>query len=94
LHSADTELVQIGQQTEINHVKRYEIYLERICLGLRMRKRWARDLLTHWYGILFPHSEDSLGEGLSVNQQAEPDELDEAMDIFDDTPSVQSVRRC
>ncbi|KAJ7448975.1 hypothetical protein FB451DRAFT_1375214 [Mycena latifolia] len=90
LHSADVELVQIGNQTEINYAKRYEIYLARICRGLRMRKRWARDLFTYWDSILFPHAEDSLGENLSTNQQAEQDELNEAMDIFDDAPSVPS----
>ncbi|KAJ7675412.1 hypothetical protein B0H14DRAFT_2656480 [Mycena olivaceomarginata] len=36
LHSADVELVQIGNQTEINYAKRYEIYLKQICRGLRM----------------------------------------------------------
>ncbi|KAJ7493652.1 hypothetical protein FB451DRAFT_1387808 [Mycena latifolia] len=91
LHSADVELVQIGNQTEINYTKRYEIYLARICRGLHMRKRWARDLFTYWDSILFPHAEDSLGENLSTNQQAEQDELNEAMDIFDDAPSVPSV---
>jgi hypothetical protein len=55
---------------------------------------WARDLFVYWDSILFPHSEDSLGENLSANQQAEQDELNEAMDIFDDAPSVLSVRRC
>ncbi|KAJ7633506.1 hypothetical protein B0H17DRAFT_961770, partial [Mycena rosella] len=68
LHSADIELVQIGNQTEINYAKRYEIYLARICRGLRMRKRWARNLFTYWDSILFPHAEDSLGDNLSANQ--------------------------
>jgi hypothetical protein len=36
LHSADIELVQIGNQTEINYAKRYKIYLKQICCGLRM----------------------------------------------------------
>jgi hypothetical protein len=74
LHSADVELVQIGNQTEINYAKQYKIYLKQICCGLRMWKRWARDLFIYWDSILFPHAEDSLGENLSTNQQAKQDE--------------------
>lgn len=81
-----TLLANSGQS--VNYVKRYEIYLARICLGLRMRKRWARDLFTRWDSILFPHAEDSLDVVLSANQKSEEDELDKAMGIFDDAPSV------
>ncbi|KAJ7805307.1 hypothetical protein B0H14DRAFT_2881032 [Mycena olivaceomarginata] len=38
LHSADVELVQISNQTEINYAKRYEIYLAQICHRLLMMR--------------------------------------------------------
>lgn len=65
--------------------------LERICVGLRDGKRWARELFTHWDSIIFPHANDSLGQVVSASHQAEQDELDDAMDVFDDAPSASLV---
>ncbi|KAJ6493790.1 hypothetical protein DFH09DRAFT_947053 [Mycena vulgaris] len=91
LHSPDTELLLAGNESEINYGKRYEIYLERICVGLRDGKRWVRELFTYWDSIIFPHANDSLGQVVSASQQAEQDELDNAMDVFDDAPSASPV---
>ncbi|KAJ7289791.1 hypothetical protein C8J57DRAFT_1278429 [Mycena rebaudengoi] len=50
LHSADTQLVEVGDETAIN-------YLQRILDGLASDKAWAVSLFTHWDHILFPDAD-------------------------------------
>ncbi|KAJ7196838.1 hypothetical protein GGX14DRAFT_303646, partial [Mycena pura] len=54
LHSADTQLVEIGDETGINYRERHSYYLQRILDGLADNKAWAVGLLAHWDQILFP----------------------------------------
>ncbi|KAJ7236519.1 hypothetical protein C8J57DRAFT_1376606 [Mycena rebaudengoi] len=54
LHSADTQLVEVGDETATNYCERHTYYLQRILDGLANDKAWAVSLFTHWDHILFP----------------------------------------
>ncbi|KAJ7214957.1 hypothetical protein GGX14DRAFT_295729, partial [Mycena pura] len=53
LHSADTQFVEIGDETTIDYGKRERQYRKRIIEGLQKRQTWARELLAYWNSIFF-----------------------------------------
>ncbi|KAJ7236319.1 hypothetical protein C8J57DRAFT_1376700 [Mycena rebaudengoi] len=78
LHSADTQLVEVGDETAINYRERHMYYLQRILDGLANDKAWAVSLFTHWDHILFPDADkphESVGS--TRNRRLEADEDDE-----------------
>ncbi|KAJ7128628.1 hypothetical protein C8R44DRAFT_616106 [Mycena epipterygia] len=81
LHSADTQLVEVGDETGINYRERHTYYLQHILNGLDNEKAWAIDLLAHWDRVLFP---DADGPREDVNSRLEADENDE--DFFTSAP--------
>ncbi|KAJ7343740.1 hypothetical protein DFH08DRAFT_701960, partial [Mycena albidolilacea] len=91
LYSPDTQLVECGDETGIDYRKRYVQYVTQIRKGLRQEKEWATNLLKHWDGILFPHSEDTLAPSLTANAKAEEDKINKAQDAFENAPTASVV---
>ncbi|KAJ7259019.1 hypothetical protein C8J57DRAFT_1472227, partial [Mycena rebaudengoi] len=88
LHSADTQLVEVGDETAINYRERHTYYLQRILDGLANDKAWAVSLFTHWDHILFPDADkprESVGS--AGNRCLEADEDDE--DFFGSAAPVE-----
>ncbi|KAJ7727435.1 hypothetical protein DFH07DRAFT_970192 [Mycena maculata] len=86
MHSADTQLVEIGDETGINYRERQSYYLERILDGLANDKAWAQDLVAYWDHILFPNA-DAPRDGAAGNQSLEAGEDED--DFFGSVPPVE-----
>ncbi|KAJ6627811.1 hypothetical protein B0H10DRAFT_310305 [Mycena sp. CBHHK59/15] len=86
LFSADTQLVKVGDETNIDYAFRHRVYIRRIREALRDKKAWVVGLLDYWNRILFPNSDKSRDHGAVGNEMLEDDEqLD---DIFAQAPSA------
>ncbi|KAJ7777850.1 hypothetical protein DFH07DRAFT_766083 [Mycena maculata] len=85
LHSADTQLVQVGDETSIDYGKRLRAYNRRIREGLRDKKAWAIDLLKYWNQTLFPNADQSDYGAAGLEDLDDDADLD---DIFSQAPSV------
>ncbi|KAK7013084.1 hypothetical protein R3P38DRAFT_3008277 [Favolaschia claudopus] len=90
MFSADTDFTLCGDQTGINYAKRYEEYVKQLREGLRKKKSWALELFKHWDNVLFPNSDDSLGQSAAGNSAAEQQERDEAAAAFNSAASRHS----
>ncbi|KAF7344094.1 hypothetical protein MVEN_01699100 [Mycena venus] len=88
LHSADTQLVRIGDETAIDYGLRHRVYIRRIREGLRDRKSWALGLIDYWNRILFPNRDEARSFDASGREQPEND--DDLDDIFDEAPSMEA----
>ncbi|KAJ7897548.1 hypothetical protein B0H14DRAFT_3424906 [Mycena olivaceomarginata] len=67
-------------------------YLEVILDGLRLRKRWTRDLFLHWDTTLFPTLNGShFGGGMAPEAEDEDEELSAAHDQLLEMPSVPEI---
>ncbi|KAK6983846.1 hypothetical protein R3P38DRAFT_2807856 [Favolaschia claudopus] len=81
LHSADTQLVEIGDETGINYRERHSYYLEKLLEAVSDEKPWALGLLDYWNHIFFPELDDvkNLNDGMRVagNQDLENEEDDD-----------------
>ncbi|KAJ7107879.1 hypothetical protein C8R44DRAFT_885273 [Mycena epipterygia] len=86
LSSADTQLLQVGDETTIDYGLRQRVYLRRIREGLRDNKAWAISLFDYWDGILFPNADKSRDQGAVGDERLEDDE--ELDDIFAQAPSA------
>ncbi|KAJ7500697.1 hypothetical protein B0H11DRAFT_2225091 [Mycena galericulata] len=86
LFSADTQLVKVGDETNIDYAFRHRVYIRRIREALRDKKAWAVGLLDSWNCILFPNSDKSRDHGAVGNEMLEDDE--ELDDIFAQAPST------
>ncbi|KAJ7214382.1 hypothetical protein GGX14DRAFT_562597 [Mycena pura] len=90
LHSADTQLVEIGDETGINYRERHSYYLQRILDGLADNKAWAVGLLAHWDQILFPDADKPRDHGGSAaNDRLEAEDDDE--DFFGSAPAHETL---
>ncbi|KAJ7811932.1 hypothetical protein B0H13DRAFT_2383572 [Mycena leptocephala] len=87
LHSADTQLVKVGDETTIDYGYRYRVYIRRIRQGLRDKKAWAIGLLQYWDRILFPTADKSREHDAAGNEELDDDD-EELDDIFDQAPSA------
>ncbi|KAJ7124795.1 hypothetical protein C8R43DRAFT_1135473 [Mycena crocata] len=88
LYSADTQLVEIGDETGINYKERYIYYLQRILDGLANDKAWALGLIAYWNKILFPDVENPQDNfGSAGNEELEAREQED--DLFNDAPALQ-----
>ncbi|KAJ7775942.1 hypothetical protein DFH07DRAFT_951849 [Mycena maculata] len=85
MHSADTQLVEIGDETGINYRERQNYYLQRILDGLANDKAWALDLVAYWDRILFPDADAPRDGAGSAGNEAEEDDDD----FFDSAPLVE-----
>ncbi|KAJ7074984.1 hypothetical protein B0H15DRAFT_806493 [Mycena belliarum] len=85
LFSADTQLVQVGDETTIDYAARHRLYIRRIREGLRDKKAWAVGLINYWNEILFPNADKSR-DGAAGGERLEDDE--EIDDIFDQAASI------
>ncbi|KAJ7714999.1 hypothetical protein B0H14DRAFT_2644293 [Mycena olivaceomarginata] len=72
LHSADTTLTEIGDQTSINYRTRHSYYLQHIVEALASNKAWAVDLLAYWNRILFPDADSPNGADGSARRSRVP----------------------
>jgi len=93
LHSADTQLTEIGDETGINYRERHSYYMQRIVEALTSKKAWAVDLVAYWDRILFPdadkpHANDAGSAGDQRLEAAEDDD-----DFFGSAPVVVSPVR-
>ncbi|KAJ7888423.1 hypothetical protein B0H14DRAFT_2562393 [Mycena olivaceomarginata] len=78
LHSADTQLVEIGDETTINYRTRHTYYLQHIVDALADDKAWAVALLDHWDHVLFPDvDEPRTIDGSTGNSRLEANEDNE-----------------
>ncbi|KAJ7885056.1 hypothetical protein B0H14DRAFT_3432007 [Mycena olivaceomarginata] len=87
LHSTDTQLTKIGDETGINYRERHSYYLQRIVEALASKKAWALDLVAYWDHILFPDADAP--QSTSAGDQCLEDAEDNN-DFFDSTPAVES----
>ncbi|KAF7324391.1 hypothetical protein MVEN_02645000 [Mycena venus] len=88
MHSADTQLTEIGDETGINYRERQIYYLQRILDGLANDKAWALDLVAYWDRILFPDADaPQNGAGSAGNQRLEAGEDED--DFFDSAPAAE-----
>ncbi|KAJ7114464.1 hypothetical protein C8R44DRAFT_855686 [Mycena epipterygia] len=90
LHSADTQLTEIGDETGINYRERYYYYMQRLVEALASKKARAVDLVAYWDRILFPdadkpHANDA---GSAGDQRLEAGEDDD--DFFGSAPAAVS----
>ncbi|KAJ6534561.1 hypothetical protein B0H10DRAFT_2246888 [Mycena sp. CBHHK59/15] len=86
LFSADTQLVKVGDEMNIDYAFRHRVYIRRIREALRDKKAWVVGLLDYWNRILFPNSDKSRDHGVVGNEMLEDDEqLD---NIFAQAPSA------
>ncbi|KAJ7843366.1 hypothetical protein B0H14DRAFT_2585816 [Mycena olivaceomarginata] len=90
LHSADTQLTEIGDETGINYSERHSYYMQRIVEALASKKAWALDLVAYWDRILFPDA-DAPQSTLAGDRRLEDAEDDD--DFFDSVPVVESPAR-
>ncbi|KAJ7734311.1 hypothetical protein B0H14DRAFT_2639449 [Mycena olivaceomarginata] len=90
LHSADTQLTEIGDETGINYRERHSYYMQHIVEALASKKAWALDLVAYWDHILFPdaYAPQSTSAGDQRLEDAEDDN-----DFFDSAPAVESPTR-
>ncbi|KAJ6623751.1 hypothetical protein B0H10DRAFT_778561 [Mycena sp. CBHHK59/15] len=93
LHSADTQLTEIGDETGINYRERHSYYMQCIVEALASKKAWAVDLVAHWDRILFPdadkaHRKDAASAGDTRLEAGEDDD-----DFFGSAPAVTSPAR-
>ncbi|KAJ6565366.1 hypothetical protein B0H10DRAFT_2200430 [Mycena sp. CBHHK59/15] len=86
LHSADTQLVKVGDETTIDYGYRYRIYIRRIREGLHDKKAWVIGLLQYWDRILFPNADKSREHDATGNEEVDDDE--DVDDIFGQAPSA------
>ncbi|KAJ7445460.1 hypothetical protein FB451DRAFT_1568112 [Mycena latifolia] len=86
LLSADTQLVQVGDETTIDYGLRHRLYIRRIREGLRDKKAWALGLIEYWNRILFPNADKSSDRGAAGDELVEDEE--ELDDIFAQAPSA------
>ncbi|KAJ7810190.1 hypothetical protein B0H13DRAFT_2477116 [Mycena leptocephala] len=89
LLSADTMLVQVGDETTIDYGHRLRIYLRRIREGLRDKKAWAIGLFEYWDRILFPNADKDNDYAAVCDELEDDDELD---NIFSEAPSITIPR--
>ncbi|KAJ7729861.1 hypothetical protein DFH07DRAFT_781832 [Mycena maculata] len=88
MHSADTQLVEIGDETGINYRERQSYCLQCILDGLANDKAWAVDLIAYWDHILFPDADAPRdGHGSMGDQRLEAQEDEE--EFFGSAPSVE-----
>ncbi|KAJ6550959.1 hypothetical protein DFH09DRAFT_1319532 [Mycena vulgaris] len=85
LLSANTMLVQVGDETTIDYGHRLRIYLHRIREGLRDKKAWAIGLFEYWDRILFPNADKDNDYTAACDELEDNDELD---NIFSEAPSI------
>ncbi|KAJ6563546.1 hypothetical protein B0H10DRAFT_2200622 [Mycena sp. CBHHK59/15] len=90
LHSADTQLSEIGDETGINYRERHSYYMQRIVEALVSKKAWAVDLVAYWDHILFPDA-DKPHANAAGSAGDQPDEDDD--DFFGSAPAVVSPAR-
>ncbi|KAJ6613971.1 hypothetical protein B0H10DRAFT_2436245 [Mycena sp. CBHHK59/15] len=90
LHSADTQLSEIGDETGINYRERHSYYMQRIVEALVSKKTWAVDLVAYWDHILFPDA-DKPHANAAGSAGDQPDEDDD--DFFGSAPAVVSPAR-
>ncbi|KAJ7864478.1 hypothetical protein B0H14DRAFT_3133722 [Mycena olivaceomarginata] len=76
LHSADTTLTEIGDQTSINYRARHSYYLQNIVEALASNKAWAVDLLAYWDRTLFPDADTPHDADGSAGREIEEDDED------------------
>ncbi|KAJ7353167.1 hypothetical protein DFH08DRAFT_804748 [Mycena albidolilacea] len=86
LHSADTILTEIGDQTSINYRARHSYYLQHIVEALASNKAWAVGLLVYWDRTLFPDADSPNNVDGSAGREIEEDDED----LF---ASVQALTR-
>jgi hypothetical protein len=85
LHSTDTQLVEIGNETTINYFTHHTYYLQHIVDTLADDKAWAVALLDHWDHVLFPDvNEPHTIDGSTRNSRLEANEDNE--DFFNSAP--------
>ncbi|KAJ7774482.1 hypothetical protein DFH07DRAFT_952185 [Mycena maculata] len=85
LLSADTMLVQVGDETTIDYGHRHRIYLRRIREGLRDKKAWAVGLFEYWDRILFPNADRDHDYAAACDELEDDEELE---NIFSEAPSI------
>ncbi|KAJ6534860.1 hypothetical protein B0H19DRAFT_1241186 [Mycena capillaripes] len=90
LHSADTQLSEIGDETGINYRERHSYYMQRIVEALVSKKAGAVDLVAYWDRILFPDA-DKPHANAAGSAGDQPDEDDD--DFFGSAPAVVSPAR-
>ncbi|KAJ6632249.1 hypothetical protein B0H10DRAFT_2206634 [Mycena sp. CBHHK59/15] len=93
LHSADTQLTKISDETGINYRERHSYYMQHIVEALASKKAWAVDLVAHWDRILFPdadkaHSKDTASAGDTCLEAGEDND-----NFFGSAPAVTSPAR-
>ncbi|KAJ6631915.1 hypothetical protein B0H10DRAFT_1769 [Mycena sp. CBHHK59/15] len=86
LHSADTQLVKVGDETTIDYGYRYHVYIHRIREGLHDKKAWVIGLLQYWDCISFPNADKSREHDAAGNEEVDDDE--DIDDIFGQAPSA------
>ncbi|KAJ7807191.1 hypothetical protein B0H14DRAFT_3483494 [Mycena olivaceomarginata] len=83
---------KVGDLTGINYYDRFGKYLEVILDGLRLRKRWTRELFLLWDTTLFPTLNGShFGGGVASEAEDEDEELSAARDQLLEMPSVPEI---
>ncbi|KAJ7202776.1 hypothetical protein GGX14DRAFT_570453 [Mycena pura] len=89
LFSADKSFGKVGDVTGINYYDHFNLYLEKILEGLRLRQRWVRELFLYWDGHVFPEWNGArFGGGVDPDDDDEREELAEATAALHDMPVV------
>ncbi|KAJ7292181.1 hypothetical protein C8J57DRAFT_1589382 [Mycena rebaudengoi] len=83
LFSGDETFAPVGDITGIDYHLRHEEYLSKILEGLRLNKRWARDLFVYWDSLLFPSKNGSrFGGGVQSKHEKQREQMQTATDLL------------
>ncbi|KAF7340796.1 hypothetical protein MSAN_02108700 [Mycena sanguinolenta] len=85
LHSPDTNLTEIGDQTGINYRDRQTYYMQHLVEAMDSKKDWALELVEYWDRILFPDADQH--RSTDALQPGDCEEDDD--DFFSSAPSKE-----
>ncbi|KAJ7153831.1 hypothetical protein C8R46DRAFT_1042208 [Mycena filopes] len=91
--SADTQMSSSGEgdETQIDYKFYFETFLRQLRVGLNTKAEWALELFQHWDDILFPNTEDSLGQTAAINHEAVQADIDSMDAAFRAAPRREST---
>ncbi|KAJ7223708.1 hypothetical protein C8J57DRAFT_1591521 [Mycena rebaudengoi] len=83
LFSGDETFAPVGDITAIDYQLRHDEYLDKILEGLRLKKRWAKELFVYWDSRLFPSMNGSrFGGGVQSKHEKQREQMERATDLL------------
>ncbi|KAJ7289747.1 hypothetical protein C8J57DRAFT_1628896 [Mycena rebaudengoi] len=83
LFSGDETFAPVGDITAIDYQLRHDEYLDKILEGLRLKKRWAKELFVYWDSRLFPSMNGSRsGGGVQSKHEKQREQMERATDLL------------